>query len=218
MRKSVWEFHRSHRRRLQKRTNPVIKILTALRSAIGFLVRRPKEGIIIVLALLLTFTHWRLKVEQRRSGELAGKAATLPPGTKEVVTIYRDRVITKWRDGPTKVEYQDRYLPPEGHVEVITKENQPDQAPEVRITDHGFTFRPGGGMVYSERLLLEADAKFAYWRRYGVLIGITQDFGGLGLSRHVDDFLPFHNLELQGDAGLSWQGRVRLAIGLRTNF
>ncbi len=103
-------------------------------------------------------------------------------------------------------------------MEVITKEGQPNQAPEVRIKDHGFTFRPGGGMVYSERFLPEADAKLAYWQRYGILIGITPDFGGLGLSRHVDDFLPFQNLELQGNAGLSWQGNLRLAIGLRTNF
>jgi len=203
---------------MPKRVSPVIRILSGLKSIAGFLVRYPKEAAIILLSLLLIFMNWRLKMEQRKSQDLGAKAATLPPGTKEVVTVYRDRVITQWRDSPTKVEYRDRYLPPEGHVELIAKENQPNQAPEVRITDHGFTFRPGGGMVYSERLLLEADAKFAYWRRYGVLIGITQDFGGLGLSRHVDDFLPFHNLEVQGDAGLSWQGHLRLAIGLRTNF
>jgi hypothetical protein len=192
----------------------VIRILSGLK----FLFRYPKEAVIILLSLLLIFINWRLKVERSKSQELGAKAANLPPGTKEVVTVYRDRVITKWRDGPAKVEYQDRYLPPEGHVEVITKENQPDQVLEVRITDHGFTFRPGGGMVYSERILLEADAKFAYWRRYGVLIGITQDFGGLGLSRHVDDFTPFTNLELAGLMGLGWRGDLRLGIGFRVSF
>jgi hypothetical protein len=135
------------------RRNLVISILSGLKSIARFLFRYPKEAVIIFLSLLLIFMNWRLKVERSKPQELGAKTASLPSGTKEVVTVYRDRVITKWRDGPTKVEYQDRYLPPEGHVEVIAKENQPDQAPEVRITDHGFTFRPGGGMVYSERLL-----------------------------------------------------------------
>jgi hypothetical protein len=196
----------------------VTKVLSAIRAIVSFLVRYPKEALIILLCLLLMFMNWQVRMERRISQELSAKTASLPAGTEEIVTVWRDRVVTQWRDGPTKIEYRDRYLPPEGKVEFVTKDKAQDQPPEIRIKDYGFTFRPGGGMVYCDRLLLEADAKFAYWKRYSALIGVTQDFGGLGLSRHVDDFLPFQNLELQGDAGLSWQGRLRLAIGLRMNF
>jgi hypothetical protein len=203
---------------LLKRKNVVIRILSGLKSVAGFLFRYPKDAAIILLSLLLIFMNWRLKVEQRKPQELGAKVTSLPAGTKEVVTIYLDRVITKWRDGPTKIEYRDQYLPPEGHVEVITKTDHPNASPGVKIKDRGFTFRLGGGTVYSGRFLPEGDVKLVYWKQYGFLIGVTPDFGGVGLSRHVDDFLPIHNLEVQGNAGVSWQGNLRLAVGLRTNF
>lgn len=62
------------------------------------------------------------------------------------------------------------------------------------------------------------DLKWAYWRRYSATIGITPEFGGLGISRHVDDLTPFENLEIFGMAGPDWSGRPRLGLGLRTNF
>ena len=161
---------------------------------------------------------WRLKRESGHAQELTAKLEGLPPDTKQVVTVYRDRVVMRWRDGPTKVEYRDRYLPPEGHVEVITRFDQPEKPPEVVIKDRGFTSRLGGGIVYAGRVLPVADVNLALLRRYSLTVGVTPQFGGLGVSRHLDDFTPFQNLEVLALGGLGWHGEPRLGVGLRTNF
>ena len=195
-----------------------IRLLGALKTAALFAVRRHKEAAIILLALLLALVFWQLNHERGRAQELTAKIEGLPPNTKQVVTLYRDRVVMRWRDGPTKVEYRDRYLPPEGKVEIVTKVDQPDRQPEVVVKDRGFTRRLGGGVVYAGELLPLIDLKWAYWRRYSATVGITPRFGGLGISRHMDDFTPFQNLEILGLAGPSWDGKPQLGIGVRTNF
>lgn len=195
-----------------------IRLLGAMKAAALFSVRRPKEAAILLLAALLAMTLWRLNREQGQARELATKLEGLPPDTKQVITLYRDRVVTKWRDGPTKIEYRDRYLPPEGHVEVVTKVDQPGESPEVVIKDKGFTRRLGAGVVYSGEPLPMIDLKWAYWRRYSVTAGITSRFAGIGISRHVDDVLPFQNLEIIGIGGPRWQGGFGGGIGMRLSF
>jgi hypothetical protein len=195
-----------------------IRLLSAIKASALYAVRRPKEAAIIMLAALLALTFWRLDREKGHAAELATKLEGLPPDTKQVVTIHRDRVITKWRDGPTKVEYRARYLPPEGHVEVVTKVDQPDNPPEVVVKDRGITSRLGAGVIYSGEPLPMIDLKWAYWRRYSLTLGLTPAFGGLGISRHIDDFTPFGNLELVGFGGLDWRGGPRAGIGLRLSF
>ena len=86
------------------------------------------------------------------------------------------------------------------------------------IKDHGLTRRLGGGIVDAGEALPVLDLKLAYWRRYSFTLGITPQFGGLGLSRHVDDFMPFTNLELLGIGGVEWAGSPRFGFGIRTNF
>lgn len=196
----------------------VIRLLGAIKTAALFAVRRPKEATILLLAALLALTFWRLNRERGHAQEIAAKLAGLPADTKQVVTVYRDRVVTKWRDGPTKIEYRDRYLPPEGHVEVVTKTDQPGKPPEVVIKDRGFTSRLGGGIVYAGEPLPLIDLKWAYWQRYSLTLGLTPRFGGVGISRHVEDFTPFGNLEILGMVGPGWSGNPRFGIGLRTNF
>lgn len=195
-----------------------IRLLGAIKAASLFAVRKPKEAAILLLAALLALTFWRLNRERGHARELAAKLEGLPPDTKQVVTLYRDRVITKWRDGPTKVEFRDRYLPAEGHVEVVTKVDQPERPPEVIIKDRGFTSRLGGGIVYAGEALPLLDIKWAYWRRYSFTAGVTPRYGGVGVSRHIDDITPFGNLEFLGMAGAGWSGGLRLGIGIRTNF
>ena len=109
------------------------------------------------------------------------------------------------------------YLPPEGSVTLVTKEDT-RIAPEVVVKDHGWTFRPGGGTIYSARFLPEVDVKLVYWKRYSFLAGINSEFAGVGAARHVDDLIPFHNLEIFGLGGHSWHGTFRFGIGIRTNF
>ena len=195
-----------------------IRLLTALKDAASFAVRRPKDALIIALAVLLAILGWRLNRERRRSQELAAKSVGLPADTKQMVTIYRDRVVTKWRDGPAKIEYRDRYLPPEGHVEVVTKVDQPDSPPEVIIKDRGLTARLGGGIIYAGEPLPLLDLKWAYWQRYSLTVGVTPRYGGVGISRHIDDFTPFNNLEVLGLGGLDWFGKPRFGLGVRTSF
>lgn len=195
-----------------------IRLLSAIGRAASFAIRRPKDAAILLLAALLVLTFWRLNRERGHARELAAKLEGLPPDTKQMVTIYRDRVVTKWRDGLTKIEYRDRYLPPEGHVEVVTKADLPEKPPEVVIKDRGFTRRLGGGIVYAGEPLPLLDLKWAYWRRYSVTLALTPRLGGVGLSRHIDDLTPFSNLELLGIAGMNWQGKPRTGVGLRVNF
>lgn len=195
-----------------------IRLLGALKAVALFSVRRPKEAVILLLAALLALTFWRFSRERGRAQELAAKIEGLPPDTKQVVTIYRDRIVTKLRDGPTKIEYRDRYLPPEGHVEVVTKIDEPEKPPKIVIKDRGFTSRLGVGVVYSGEPLPMLDLKWAYWRRYSLLLGLTPAFGGVGVSRHIDDFTPFSNLEVVGLGGLDWRGGPRAGIGLRLSF
>lgn len=195
-----------------------IRLLGVIGRAASSAIRRPKEAAILLLAALLLLTFWRLNREQGHARELAAKLEGLPPDTKQVVTLYRDRVITKWRDGPTKIGYRDRYLPPEGHVEVVTKVDQPEKPPEVVIKDRGFTRRLGGGIIYAGEALPLLDLKWAYWRRYSLTLGLTPRFGGVGISRHVDDFTPFTNIEIIGLGGVDWSGKSRLGLGFRINF
>lgn len=190
----------------------------AIKAAIIFALRRPKDAAIILLALLLAALFWRFNRERGRARELAAKIEGLPPNTKQVVTIYRDRVVMRWRDGPTKVEYRDRYLPSEGKVEVVTKEDEPQKPPEVIIKDRGLTAKLGGGVIYAGKPLPMIDLKWAYWRRYSLTAGLTPEYGGLGLSRHIDDFTPFHNLEVVGMGGFGWHCERRLGLGVRLNF
>ncbi len=196
----------------------LIRMFDVVKGTALFVVRRPKDAAIILLALLLAVLFWRSKREMSRAQELTAKIEGLPPNTKQVVSVYRDRVVTKWRDGPTKIEYRDRYLPPEGKVEIVTKEDEPQKPPEVRVKDRGFTGRVGGGLVYAGELLPLVDFKWAYWRRYSLSLGLTPQFGGLGISRHVDDFTPFNNLEILGIAGPDWNGDMRFGVGTRINF
>lgn len=83
------------------------------------------------------------------------------------------------------------------------------------IKDRGLTARLGGGLVYAGRPLPMGDLKWACFRRYSLTAGIPPEFGGLGLSRHIDDRTPFQNLDVVGPGGVGWQGDRRFGAGLR---
>ena len=190
-----------------------------IKSIAGFIIRHPKDAVIIVLSLICIFLNWLVGVERRKAQRSQEIRTDLPADTKQIVTVYRDRVVTKWHDGPVKIQYSDRYLPPEGQLTLRVKEDAPSgSAPEIKIKEIGFTCRLGGGIVYSDELLPQADIKWLYFRRYSLITALTPRFGGLGLCRHVDDFTPFKNLELLADAGIGWHGELRLGLGIRSNF
>jgi len=58
--------------------------------------------------------------------------------------------------------HSNRRIGIDGHVEVVSKVDQPEKPPEVVVKDRGFTRRLGGGLVYSGKLLPLIDFKWAY--------------------------------------------------------
>ncbi|MBI4395898.1 MAG: hypothetical protein HY548_02300 [Elusimicrobia bacterium] len=184
-----------------------------IKASILFILRRPKDAFLILLALAVLFLAWRLKRE--KTEEAAGP---VPADDKKIVTVQGDRVIVRRRKASGPVIQEERYLPAEGHMEVVEPEPGKGEGPQVVIRDRGMTAQFGGGLVYSGRVLPELDVKWFYWRRYSLAAGATPEFSGLALSRHIDDFTPFRNLEVAGMVGLDWHGKRRIGIGVRMNF
>lgn len=92
---------------------------------------------------------------------------------------------------------------------------------QVSSSPWGFVLKPGLGALYSGEILPEIDAKFLFIQRYSAKFGVTTQFVDVGISRHVDDFIPvfhFQNLEIQGVYGREFRGGTRWGIGLRSNL
>jgi len=196
----------------------VIRLVSLANAAGSFLLRRPRDLAIVILALLAIALAIQVRHERHRLQEVSAQAGTLPPGTQQVVTVWKDRIITKTQVLPGKVEYRDQYLPREGSATIYIRKDVQGMVPAPVIKDRGFTLRPGGGIVFSGRLMPEGDVKWFYFRRYSLLGVVSPEFGAAGFSRHVDDLAPFANLEVMGLCGVSWHGDFRLGIGLRSNF
>lgn len=190
-------------------------IINLLKRIISFAYSKPKEMVILLLLLLLGLLFLRLSYEKVKNHELTAKIDGMPKDTKQIVTIQKSRVIVKWKESPTEVKYVEKYLPPEGKVEIITKENEPNKSPEVKIKDWGFTAKLGGGVVYSGKLEPLLDLKWFYWRRYGLTLGATRQGIGIGITRHVDDVLRFQNIEMICFAS---PNDNKFTIGVRFNF
>lgn len=91
----------------------------------------------------------------------------------------------------------------------------------VTASKFGFVAKPGLGVVYSAGWLPEVDLKVFYWNRYSVKVGITKEFGDIGITRHIDDLVPFfrlQNVELQGVYGMAFSGERRWGVGARINL
>jgi len=101
----------------------------------------------------------------------------------------------------------------------------------VNVQRWGFTFRPGIGVVYAPKvsdsgdvrhlLLPEIDFKFLFFDRYSLKAGLNLQFIDIGISRHIDDLIPFfklENLEIQGLGGVEYSGGWRLGVGARVNL
>ena len=95
----------------------------------------------------------------------------------------------------------------------------------VVVKVSGFAFKPGFGAFYDgEGLKGEIDLKFAYWRRFSAILWASTQYGGLGVTRHVDDFFPKkiapRNVEFAIFGGLEYGNPENKAIflGFRSNF
>src|SRR5258708_4950807 len=120
-------------RALSPKKIPMLEVFNVL---VGFIRRHIKDSIILALLVIVIFLRWKLNAE--KNPILSSPSQALPPDVKQVITVYRDRVLTKWRDGPTKIEYRDRYLPPEGSLLVDVKKTGAGEAIELHLKDWGF--------------------------------------------------------------------------------
>jgi len=110
-------------------------------------------------------------------------------------------------------------------IERVRKERDEwkKKATKVEITGAawGVTAKPGLGILYSTKFYPELDLKVVYAYRYSLKVGITPEFGHIGLTRHVDDLIPFfnfQNIEVQVVYGMDFRGGRRWGIGVRTNL
>lgn len=97
------------------------------------------------------------------------------------------------------------------------------KVPELHIdySKFGFTCRLGYGVLYNGKFLPELDIKWVYYGRWSLKTGITKEFVDIGVSRHIDDLIPYikpRNVELQIVVGKSYEGAVVIAGGARSNF
>jgi hypothetical protein len=94
------------------------------------------------------------------------------------------------------------------------------QTPAVTIQTSGFTAALGFGALYSREVLPFLDLKFYYMSRWSIVAGINQQYMFGGITRHVDDLLPFNmkNVEFLVAPGLDYSGPFRIGFGLRSNF
>jgi len=68
----------------------------------------------------------------------------------------------------------------------------------VTVHDHGFTVAPGFGLDWANNgTKIHADVKWYYWGRWGALLGGSANGVGPGISRHLDDVLPWHPRNLE---------------------
>jgi hypothetical protein len=83
------------------------------------------------------------------------------------------------------------------------------------IKNRGFTFRPQIGLGYSGIVTPYAGIKFAFWNRYGFSVGSTKDQIGIGISRHIDDLVPYmKNTEIILLGGLPYKDGNNVFLGL----
>jgi hypothetical protein len=150
-----------------------------------------------------------------------------PPEAKTNIVIREDREASK------RVAELDRQLVElekdktknASEIERVRKERDDWKKKATRIditgASWGVTLKPGLGALYSDHFVPELDLKVVYAYRYSLKVGITPEFGDIGLSRHVDDLIPFfrfQNIELQVVYGMEFGGGRRWGIGVRSNL
>jgi hypothetical protein len=101
-------------------------------------------------------------------------------------------------------------------------EGKLDQPDEIIVKKEGWTFKPGFGMEWANRGLKPClDFKFAYWDRYSLILGGSENGAGVGASRHLDDLLWFHPKNVEWFIRyqfLRFNGSAQVATGARVNF
>lgn len=136
-------------------------------------------GVAVALHLFLNkaYQHVVQTYDNARSAPIV-----LKPTEKAKTVVQANKVITATRRTDGKVDVVQRYVPPEGKVEVIVPVGGGEQI--VKVKDKGLTLSPGGGFglvgVHPGAFVF---VKFAYWRRIGLC-------GGVGINS-ASEFVPY---------------------------
>lgn len=208
-----------------------------------FIIEKPREAIIIILLILLGILSYKYHLKERKIQELIVKRGELTEKLKSRITIKNDKVIIVYKDKKEIAKKKIIDVPPEGKVDIYTpKEGEKVdklkilekitikefEIPEssgtiVRAKIGGLTFKPGFGIIYnfsSKNLLGELDFKFIYYRRWSTMLFVSKEFGGVSISRHIDDMIFFKNVEVAIFYGVLFENmkKTQIGIGLRSNF
>lgn len=186
--------------------------------------RQEAGGLEAELKQKIKIANGRIEVLTREGGKVVYRDKYVPP-EGSVVISRKDQEAQK-----AKIrEVMDQIRAATGDKEALLKKLAELTAPdsgddEVVIKDKGFTLKPGFGADFANAgLKLRLDMKFAYWGRYSLLVGGSQNGAGPGISRHLDDILWGRPQNIEAFAGynfITFDGRQGKAgvIGIRMNF
>ena len=172
-----------------------------------------------LLFLVVIGWFYLTKLEQQRDTFLSDKEF-LDLQLKQLVILTSSLQREKYlKNG--EVRTRTRFLPPEGNTTITVGK---DSKVTTKIKTKGLTLRPGIGIAYQgQKLRLLSSNKVFYWGRLGLLINGNRDGLAVGVSRYVDDLIPFwhpKNVELMlSKKVLSFkESSDKLYLGLRISL
>ncbi len=132
----------------------------------------------------------------------------LQPSDTQPAVVLRNRTLTVRT--PTGTE--TLFVPDRAEIKVRTSGRV-----EVEVRDSGLTFQPGIGAAYDGQILLAADAKVAYWRQWGAVVGLAgtgHRFMGYGGASWTFSYERLNNTSLF----VAYSTRSTVLGGVRIGF
>lgn len=183
------------------------------------------NGLAAGIGLQLKITQNQLQIMRRdSSGTVTSKTVYLAPEGYVIIDQKQKDALEKKISDLTA---QLNAAIASGDSKAISKINsqisQVDGGIAVTVVDHGFTFKPGYGLDWSNQgVKPRLDFKYYYYRRYGLIAGGGPNGLGPGISRHLDDIIWGNpqNVEafLQYNAIRFYGGSANVTVGVRSNF
>lgn len=126
--------------------------------------------ILFLLLMVLLFQNFLLR---RNTDKLIKDNNILPDDVKQEVVFKKDKVTIKEKvkdkkTGAVLVKTEIKYVPPEGQVSVVTKE---DGESIVTVKNKGFTFTPGISVIPAKETNVGVSTRLIYYKRLGAGIG-----------------------------------------------
>ena len=147
--------------------------------------------LIVIIGLFWLYT----KMLQNHRDKLVAKTELMENRLNRLINITGPLLYDKFKKVDGEVKVKKTYVPPEGKISVKVTEPKENGSFEVKteVSNKGFTFRPGVGFYYHGRPRVVSSNKVLYWGRYSGIVNINDKGLFLGVSRYVDDLVPFWN-------------------------